>query len=191
MLLIGVCGTNGSGKDTIAEMLAQEHGLLMVQFSDFLRQEAKKRGLSIERRNLSNISAEWRAKYGHGVLTDRAVELYKKSSSKYKGLVVLSMRHPGEAKEVKRLGGTVIWIDADPRIRYQRISGRNRSHEDKKSYEQFIAEEKYEMVHSGHESTVNMSAVKAQADIFLENNGNDIEAFKARATKILRDEKLI
>jgi dephospho-CoA kinase len=185
MKIIGICGTNGSGKDTIAQMLAERHGWLMVQYSDFLRVEARKRGLPIERRHLSFISAEWRATHGYSVLTEKSVDLFNKSKDKYKGLVVLSMRHPGEAKKVKELGGVVVWVDADPKIRYKRVTGRGRSTEDIKKYEHFLAEEEAEMHHSGHESTVSMAKVKDMADIFLENNGDDLEAFKDQAEKVL------
>ncbi|HLG91150.1 MAG TPA: AAA family ATPase [Candidatus Saccharimonadales bacterium] len=185
MKVIGVCGTNGSGKDTVARMLADRHGWMMVQYSDFLREEARKRGLPIERKHLSSISAEWRAKHGHSILTDKAADLFRKSKDGHEGLVVLSMRHPGEAKKVKELGGVVVWVDADPRIRYQRIAGRGRSSEDMKTYEQFLAEEEAEMHYSGHEATLSMSKVKEMADVFLENDADDIEAFKDKAEKAL------
>lgn len=41
------------------------------------------------------------------------------------------------------------------------------------------------MQHSGDEATLNMSGVKAKADIMLMNDGDDIEAFKDTAEKSL------
>src|SRR3990167_11034388 len=131
MKLIGISGTNGSGKDTVGDMLAERHNWLFVSVSDFLREEARHRGLPIEREHLSSISAEWRRKHGHGVLTQRAAELFKKTAGKHKGLAVIPMRHPGEAAKVKELGGKIVWVDADPRVRYKRIAERSRSTEDK------------------------------------------------------------
>jgi cytidylate kinase len=64
MRLIGISGTNGSGKDTLGEILAKDFGWFFVSISDLLRHEAKNRGLEVERRNLRKISAEWRKKYG-------------------------------------------------------------------------------------------------------------------------------
>ena len=52
---------------------------------------------------------------------------------------------------------------------------------------QFVAEEKAEMDYGGRETALHMAAVKNKADIFLENNGNDIEAFKDTAEKALKD----
>ncbi len=184
MNIFGVGGTNGAGKDSIGIMLAERHGYLFVSVSDLLRDEARTRGLPIEREVLRTISAEWRREFGLGVLVDRAVELAKKGN--YKGVVAIPMRNPGEAQRIHELGGTLIWVDADPKIRYERITSRGRSAEDKKTFEQFLAEEKIEMQHVGDEATLNMAGVKKISDIFLENNGNDIEAFKDEAEKVLK-----
>lgn len=185
--IIGIGGTNGSGKDTIGQMLAERHGWLMVSVSDFLREEARRRKLPVEREHLSSISAEWRRLHGHGILTERAAKLFKKLADKHKGLVVVPMRHPGEAAKIKELGGKVVWVDADPKVRYKRINGRQRGAEDQKTYEQFLTEEETEMHHSGDEATLSMSKVKEMADIFLENNGDDVKAFKDQAEKALTE----
>lgn len=184
MKIIGISGTNGSGKDTVGEILAKE-GWLFVSVADMIRAEARKRGLPIERAVLREIGAEWRREFGLGVLVDRAVVEYQKSSKKYKGLVVVPMRNPGEAQRVKDLGGILVWVDADPKVRYARITKRQRSTEDQKTYEQFMTEEQAEMNSSGDEATLSMSAVKAKADIFIDNNGSDLESFKREVQRKL------
>lgn len=184
--IIGIAGTNGSGKDTVGEILASDYGWLFVSVADFLRDEAKKRGLPIEREVLRTISAEWRRQHGLGVLVDKAVELFEQSKSQYSGLVVSPMRNPGEAQKVKDLGGSLVWIDANPKVRYQRITKRQRSAEDQKTFEEFLAEEQAEMQHSGDDATLSLSGVKAKADIFVENNGNDLEKFKNSVEKVLK-----
>lgn len=185
MKLIGVAGTNGSGKDTVAHMLAERHNYLFISVSDLLRDEARKRGLPIEREVLRTISAEWRRKFGLGVLVDKAVEQYKSSTQQYAGLVAVPMRNTGEAQHLKDLGGTLVWVDADPEVRYARISSRQRTAEDNKTFEEFLAEEKAEMQRSGDEATLNVAEVKPLSDIFLMNNGDDMEAFKDEAEKAL------
>lgn len=185
MKLIGIAGTNGSGKDTLGEVLATAHNWLFVSVADMLREEAKKRNLPIEREVLRTISAEWRREYGLGVLVDKSVDLFNESKGKYSGLVVVPMRNPGEAQRVKDLGGVLVWVDADPKIRYERISKRQRSTEDQKTFEQFLAEEEAEMKHTGDAATLSMIDVKAKADIFLENDGDNIEVFKQEAEKAL------
>ena len=185
MKLYGIAGTNGAGKDSVGEMLAERHGFLMVSVSDLLREEARKRNQPIEREVLRTISAEWRREFGLGVLVDRAVDLFNVSPATYAGLVAIPMRNVGEAERIHELGGSLIWVDADQKTRYNRIFSRQRSDEDKKTFEQFQAEEKDEMHRSGDEATLDMAGVKKICDTFLVNDGNDIEAFKDATEKAL------
>ena len=185
MRIIGISGTNGSGKDTVGQMLAERHNFLFISGSDLLRAEAKKRGLPIERDVLSSISAQWRREEGMGAVSARVYELFKLQKDKYDGMATVSLRHPGEADFIHSKGGIVVWVDADPKVRYDRIYSRQRTDEDNKTYEEFLAEQESEMSHSGDSATLNMSAVKDRADIFLTNDGNDIEAFKDQAEKAL------
>lgn len=183
--IIGVAGTNGAGKDSIGEMLAERHGWLYVSVSDILRLGLEEQGLPIERHNLRDLSAAWRREGGLGVLIDKALEVFKDAGGKHQGLAIASLRNPGEADRIHELGGKVVWVDADPKIRYERIVSRLRSDEDRKTYGEFLAEEQAEMQHSGDEATLSISAVKSLADIPLENNGNNLEAFKDAAEKVL------
>jgi dephospho-CoA kinase len=178
MKIIGISGTDGSGKDSLGLMLAERHGWMFISVTDMLREEASERGIPLKRNTLREISAQWRRESGNGVLVDKAVETFKTKSNRYKGLVMASMRNPGEADRIHDLGGKVVWVDAEPKIRYERIASRKRGSEDEVTYEQFLKEEKTQFNHSGDAATLSLSGVKAKADIFLENNGNDIEAFK-------------
>lgn len=184
MKIIGISGTNGSGKDTVGEYLQKEKGFLFVPATEMLRAEAQKRGLPLEREVLRNISAEWRRESGLGVLVDKAIE---QAGDSYPGLAIASLRNPGEADRVKELKGTVVWVDADPEIRYERVTGRGRSSEDRKSFEEFLQEERDEASHSGDEATLNTSAVKDRADIFLTNNFDSVTEFEAYLATELED----
>lgn len=175
---IGLSGTNGAGKDTVAGLLAAEHGFLFISVTEALRDELRRRGLPVDREHLRALSAEWRREFGLGVLVDRAVQRYDKLPiGAYKGLVIASLRNPAEADRVHELGGVVAWIDADPKVRFARIranaASRDRAGEDDKTFEQFLAEEKAEMYRSGDEATLDMSGVKALADMTLMNDTAD------------------
>ncbi|HET6863760.1 MAG TPA: AAA family ATPase [Candidatus Saccharimonadales bacterium] len=186
MKLIGIGGTNGSGKDTLAQILVEDYGWVFVSVSDILREELKKRGLPIERKHLRALSAEWRRKYHHGHVVDLAVERFKDKNNRAEKLVVSSLRNPGEAERIHELGGQVAWVDADSKLRYKRIYSRQRSTEDQKTFEQFLAEEQEEMEHhQGDEATLSLAGVKAKADIFLTNDSDDIEQFKHEVKKAL------
>lgn len=182
MKLIGVAGTDGSGKDSLAQMLEERHGWRFISVTDILRDEARNRGIRLGRDTLREISAQWRREHGLGVLVDKALDQYEGDGS---GLVIASLRNPGEADIVHQNGGTVVWVDADPKVRYQRTQSRKRGTEDEVSFEEFLSEEKAQSQYSGDKATLSLSAVKDKADVFLENNGSDIDEFKNEADKIL------
>ena len=188
MKLIGIAETNGSGKDTVGHILAEKHGWLFISVTDMLREECRARGLEIERENLRAISAEWRRQGGLGVLIDKAMAAYDKlgGEGEFSGLVVASLRNPGEADRVHEFGGTVVWVDADTHLRYNRIqsSNRGRGAEDSKTFEQFLAEQEAEMHSSGDEATLNLAGVKALADTEIFNE-SDLETLESAVSDLL------
>ena len=188
--IIGLSGTNGAGKDTVGQILA-DYGYLFESVSEPLRVEARKRGLPVKREFLRKISAEWRREFGLGVLVDRAIDLWKSYGDKYVGVVVCPMRNTGEAQHLKDLGGILIWIDADQRTRYDRIQAnieaRGRAGEDNKTFEQFLREEADEMKPpiGADASALNGAGVKAMSDIFIDNSSEEVEQLRAKVIKEL------
>lgn len=180
--IIGVSGTNGSGKDTVMKLLNGKYGYVFVSATDLLAAELERRGEPTDREHKAALSAEWRREHGMGVIVKKAYEFWQAQKDQYNGVVVGSLRHPGEADAVHEYGGQVVWVDADPRIRYDRIqanaAARGRAAEDAISFERFQAEEAREMHPTGDAATLDMSSVKAKADIFLDNNGDSIPAFE-------------
>ncbi len=188
---IGLAGTNGSGKDTVGNMLAENHGYLFISVTELLRNEAKRRNQPVEREVLRTISAEWRRELGLGVLIDKAIAEYEKQSDQYAGVVIASLRNPGEADRIHEFGGTVVWIDADPEVRYHRVqanaASRNRAEEDNKTFEQFMAEEEAEMhAPAGSDSAVlDGASVKQRSDVFIDNGGSDLASLATEITQKL------
>lgn len=173
MNIIGIAGTNGSGKDSISQILASEGWLFVSASGDIIIPELIKRGLPLERANMAAVTEQWRAKLGTGVIVDKAMQLYKNARYEHNGLVVSSIRHPGEAERVHELGGKIIWVDADPQVRYQRIYARGQGDKDQKTFEQFQAEEAREMTNASQLYN-NIAPIKDAADIFIENNGDNL-----------------
>jgi dephospho-CoA kinase len=180
--IVGVAGTNGSGKDTLAELRAALQGSTNTSLSDMLRLELDARKLPHEREYLRSVGNELRAEFGPGVLATRAIDAYRASGS-HNGVSLTSVRSIGEAEEIKAEGGVIVWIDADPKIRYDRVMARMGDRpSDKKTFEQFVEEEQVEMhPPEGKEDdkgVPNMIAVKAMADITVINEFASKEAYQ-------------
>jgi dephospho-CoA kinase len=183
--IIGLAGTNGAGKDAVGELLADRHGYFFYSLTELLREECRLRGIPITRENTRMISSEWRRESGNlAVLIDRSMDVFEQAGgfAKYKGFVMSSYRNPGEVDRLHELGGSLLWVDADARLRYDRIQkyadARNRAAEDNKTFEQFQQEE-YDEMHppAGADAAVlNIAAVKERADISISNNGDTLDS---------------
>jgi cytidylate kinase len=196
-VLIGLSGTNGSGKDTVGHALAAQHNFWFFSFTELFRQECRRRGIPVTRENTRLVSTQWRRESGPGTLIDRSMTKFKRQDGEHNGAVFSSLRNPYEADRIHELGGKVIWIDADPLTRYERIqantAARGRADEDNRTFEEFLTEEAAEMhpLPGADINSLNMSAVKDRADIFLENNGNDVQKFSEYVTHELAKLNLI
>lgn len=190
--IIGIAGTNGSGKDTVGLILAENHNYLFVSVTDVLRAELKRQGFPIDREHLRELSASWRREFGYGVLIDRAMDVFNdQPKGKYEGIAIASLRNPFEVDRVHELGGVVWWLDADPLLRFTRIRAnaaqRARAEEDEKTFEQFLSEEQAEMQTSGDEATLNMSAVRDKCDTMMMNAGSSMEFLRQEVAALLAE----
>lgn len=186
--IIGISGPNGAGKDAVGLLLSQRHGYLFISVTDLLRQELHARNLPTDRLHMRTLSKEWREQYGLSVLIDRAYETYQKVQDQYEGLVMASLRNPYEADRVHELGGVVVWVDADPLVRYERLQNakrQGREGDDDKTFEQFLAEEQIEMSSSGDAAALNMTAVRDRADQTIMNDTTEILELEAEVEKVL------
>lgn len=176
--IIGISGTNGAGKDTLASLRHEKEGAEHVSLSDILRKELSALGVPAERENLMALSRQWREESGdYGVLATRTIQRYlgdKAVTETINGLSIVSVRHPDEARRIKEANGKIFWIDADPSLRYERVQhgGRNRI-DDQKSFEEFIREEQREINPlNPSPASVNLGAVSRMADVKIDNNFN-------------------
>lgn len=180
--LIGIGGTNASGKDTLAEYLASKHGYLFVSTGDMVRQAAMQRYGNILRPTQTSVGNELRAEGGAGVLVNLCIEHFKKSGNKV-GLLAASIRTRGEIDEIKNQGGILLFVDADPKVRYERLKTRQRA-DDFITFEKFQAEQQAEWHQSDNPAEFSIKTVKQAADFAFTNNG-DIKDFLKTAENTL------
>lgn len=192
--IYGVAGTNGSGKDSLIDFLA-EKGFFAFRTGDVLR-KITKASLGFNGRG-GNDTPEGRTANAQrrlypggtvelGLITWWSQIAHLPDDLKPRGLVIGSIRGTGEAKRLKELGGKLIVVDADIQTRFKRLATRQRPDEPELTFEKFKQNEDAEMAYGETDPTkFGMAAVIDAADIRIKNNGDDIEAFQAEAAKIL------
>src|SRR3990167_8321617 len=119
-MIVGITGTLGAGKGTVAEYLHKKHGFIYLSVRNFFAEEVLKRGLMVSRETIGKVAGEVRAQHGE---TYPVEQLLARMGNARK-VVVESLRTAPEAALLKSRGGVVWCIDADPKIRYQRTMGR-------------------------------------------------------------------
>ena len=115
--LIGVSGTFGSGKDSLARILVNEYGYTEVSTSDLVREVAMRERGSIERPVLAEVATMCREKYGAGYFVEVGLD-------KPRPLVITGIRSLGEMKALKQADGIMVYIDAPIEERCRRMIGR-------------------------------------------------------------------
>ncbi len=138
-MIIGITGSYGAGKDTAAEIL-QKMNFFHVSFSDFLREELRKRDEKISRDALILLGNELRLNKGADILAQWALAKVKDGEN----YVFTSIRNPEEVKSLQqRKDFLLVEVIASAKVRLQRLIARNRE-EDPKTLEEMNAKEKLE-----------------------------------------------
>ena len=160
--LVGLTGTNGSGKGEAAAYFGRQ-GYACLSLSDVLREELAARGLASSRDNLNAVGNELRARFGPDILARRTMDKVRGPS------VIDSIRNPGEVEYLRRQEGFVlIALDAPIEVRFARAKARGRD-ESATTLEEFRAKEEIEM--SGSETGQRLALCMAMADRRVRNDG--------------------
>lgn len=169
-MIIGLSGTIGSGKDTVARYL-ESKGFQHFSLADILREELTKIGKPLDRETMRVEANKMREEKGSSFLAEIAVK--RISGNK---VVFSAVRTPGEVDFLKKQRDFfLLFIDAEPKIRYERIISRQRENEAKLSFEEFLAKDELET--NGKSSQV-LAYCKEHADFILDNSAGKDELLK-------------
>ncbi len=172
-MIIGVAGTIGAGKGTVADYLTEHHGFVHLSVREYLREEIERRGMLYNRDSMTVVANDIRAVHGAGYISQELLERAKGSDG---NVVIESIRLVGEATYLKENGATIWAVDADVRERYERIVKRGLSETDHISFEKFQADEAREMTNADP-SKQNIAAVMAMADHVFKNAGTAADLY--------------
>lgn len=140
-IIFGFTGPMGSGKDTAANYLETKYNGKNYSYSTMLADVLKRYYLEINRDNLIKISEAMRATFGEDIMAKTMA--HDLESDSHHIVSTSNVRRMGDIEHLSKLPGFVlIAIDADSKIRYERILKRaQRSDELNKTYEQFLADQ--------------------------------------------------
>jgi dCMP deaminase len=122
-MILGVAGLYGAGKGAVVEFLRQR-SFYALSLSDVIRDELRGRGQEETRERMIETGNALRAAHGEAVLAERLIEQLLPD----RNYVIDSVRHPAEVEALRRAGPRfrLIWVDADPELRLQRLCDRGR-----------------------------------------------------------------
>lgn len=165
-MIIGVAGPYGAGKGEVVAYL-EARSFYPYSLSDVLRDELRARGVEETRERMIATGNELRAKGGPAALADRLLARLEPD----RNYVIDSIRHPAEVDALRRRGRgfKLIWVDADPKLRLERLRSRARPG-DPASLDALLEQEGRERS-GGGDHAQQLDAVEKLADYRLRNEG--------------------
>ncbi|GHT41260.1 hypothetical protein AGMMS49921_04070 [Endomicrobiia bacterium] len=178
-MIIGLTGSNCSGKDTIAEYISKKYDYKHFSLSDIIREMMKEKGIEPTRENLIIFGTKLREKNGNDVLAKKVLEKTD-LDGKY---CITSIRHPDEVNELrKRKDFVLVNIDASQGVRFERMRKRERQG-DPGTLERFNYLERQEYQTEGSGQQLRRTA--KMADIMFTNDSNDITTLEVTIEDLL------
>lgn len=172
-MIIGVVGKIAAGKTTIAKFL-EEKGFCRISCSDplidLLTHRVEEYSWVPElpeksepaRERLIEYGKHLKDRYGEDILIRLALDKMRTC----RNVVIDGVRSRGEIEAIKERSGFIIYVDAMPELRYERLMRRNASKDREiKSFDDFMA------LDDAEERLYQTSTLKNLADIIIENNG--------------------
>lgn len=179
-LVIGIVGAPLAGKETCANLLEKlllEDGYSVSRhvFSEILRETLDLWGIPRGRDNEQKMAIVMNADtgFGDGALS-RAMQ-HRIMNEDVDVTILDGVRWLGDEKMLRGLNdegikSILIYIQADPNVRYARLLARNRAGESATTWEKFLEQERAR-------TEVDIPAIGNRAEIVLDNNYDDIEHF--------------
>lgn len=170
-MIIGITGTNGAGKGTVVEYLKKK-GFGHYSSSEFVVEEARRRGLPLDRDSLHLVGTELRRNNHPAFITQGLCDRARAAGG---DAVIESIRSIPASVFIKSYGGILFSVDANRRVRYERVLLRG-TEKDKVSFERFCEQEDREL-HPVEPNAMDIAGAMSTADAVLHNDGTREELY--------------
>lgn len=171
-MIIGITGSFGAGKGVVVDYLLKNKGFKHYSASGFITEEIVRTGLPVNRDSMIMVANDLRATHGPAYIIE---SLYKRAQEAGGDAAIEALRAVAEVKKIKELGGFVIGVDADSKIRYERAFAR-KSEKDNVPYDTWLEQERREN-NPDDPTKQNISGALKESDAFVTNNGTPEELF--------------
>lgn len=177
MIVIGIVGLIGSGKDTVAKYIEEKYGYYPISYSELVHEKVKEEGLEPTRENLQMISKKYRENYGMDYFARLAVD--KAIKSKKEKIILKELRRVEDVEYPKKFFKEfyVIEVFANKRTRFHRLKKRG-GIKDPKNWKDFIEQEK-------NEEKLGFHGALKYANFRINNNGS-IESLYRQVDDIMK-----
>ena len=177
-MIIGLTGTNGSGKTVTAEYLKTK-GFEFYSLSDEIRAELDRQKVEANRENLIQTGNRLRTEFGPGVLAERV----KRRLRHDRNYVIDSIRNPYEVDALRATGDFhLLHLDAPREVRFERVVARG-GRRTPDNFEQFVEQEDRE-IQSDDPANQQLRACYEKADHTLQNDSS-IDDLRSRLDRVV------
>lgn len=142
--IIGLVGHIACGKGTISEYLEKNYKASTYRFSTILRDVLNRLHIELTRENLQDISTLLRQRFGEDLLAKVMANDVKNDNTEI--IVVDGIRRMADIKYLSELDNFIlVSIEAEPKIRYERLVKRNENTGDStKTFQEFLRDQEKE-----------------------------------------------
>lgn len=174
MKLFGLAGTAGSGKNTVSDILCEMFDMHHFNTSDYVRAVTRfvfdlPPDASPIRDQLFEVATVMRELNQASTVQMGIMQAKERN---FEVQLISGLRTMGEANAIRAAGGLIIGVDADPKIRHERIQSRVRDDESKRNFEDFLAQDQHENEGVGGGEMQGIRYVVDSADILITNEGS-------------------
>jgi len=165
-LIIGIVGEMAAGKSTVTDYIIKKHDAVSFRFSDMLRDILSRLHLDLVRPNMQQLSTLLRQNFSEDIMAQ--VLTKDVEAANHPLIVTEGIRRPADIVYLSKLPGFVLLsIEADERLRYERLSARRENMDDSTmTWEQFQEA-------GTQESEQKIKKVAKSAQHRIDNNGSE------------------